>query len=136
MWRIFKTKPRSFDIHAVPPLDVSKGSASVDIGFLPSPAHDDAFVALFEKVLRDTSGFLNGWTLSSISAKYPLVDVSPTLKPPLSFESLLATAQEAGRTLYLSRNDDVQLTFERDGQTVKLLVVFDNPYFQLQGRPK
>lgn len=136
MWNIFKRTPRTFDLRAVPTMDISRGSASVDIGFLASPDHDEAFVALFEKTLRDTSGFLNGWLFTHLSAKKALLDAPPELMPPVPFESLLASAQSAGRALYNSHNEDVLLTFERKGQTVKLLVCFDNPYFQLQGRPK
>lgn len=137
MWSLFRFRRyHPFDISEVPTLDLSQGSAGVDIGFLGGDEHAAAFASIFAKVIHDSCGSFVGFTLSGLQARRSLVTPPPSLCPPVPFTVLEERALEAASALYLSGNEEVRLDFTNGQSSQSLFVTFDNPHFVLQGRGK
>jgi hypothetical protein len=116
----------------LPNLNIGNGSVVVDIGSLGGDAHQDAFAAIFKKLVEDNPQ-LHQLDVIGIQAKRPvaLYDV-PGLVFPFSFRELTSRAELFATTIYESGNEGLSIQLSGDGQITLLWVKFDNPEFWLE----
>ena len=127
----FGKKPkRTFDLSALPLLDLRAGPVPVEIHYLANEAHTNAFVSIFEKLFVDNETVFNGFSLTEVSAKHS-IHFPEVFKFPLPFSELAAKSKELALALYMSENNEVVLHFKRAQELRKLFVAFDDPYFSL-----
>ncbi len=130
MW--FRRKPTCpFNVAELPRLDLSAGRVNVPIHHLANEAHTDAFIAIFERLIRDNEELLRGFSITAVEAKRPLASPPPSLTPPADIDHLVADPRSAARALYFSANDEVVLTLVRSEELKSLLIRFDDPHFWL-----
>lgn len=123
----------SFDVTALPRLDLSEGPVYVDIGSLEGQRHRAAFAAIFSKVLKDSAGTLRDFKISRIRSKKPLdaqvvnglIGADVVSHDTISLETL-------GNALYDNGSREVVLELERAGIRMDLSVRCDNPEFRLE----
>jgi len=125
-----KKSKRTFDLSALPLLDLRPGPVPVEIHYLANEAHTNAFVSIFEKLFVDNATVFDGFSMIAVSAKHP-IHIPEVFKLPLPFSELSAKSKELALALYMSENDEVVLHFKRGQELRKLFVAFDDPYFSL-----
>ena len=116
----------SFEIAGVPTLDLGRGPASVDIGFLGGQEHRDAFVDIFAKLLRDNAPLFHDCRLESVESKRAI-----RLGPPLPIQGrdLLESSAPFARAIYDSGNEVLVLLFVNGNGALRVGVRFHNPEF-------
>lgn len=116
----------SFEITGVPTLDIGRGPASVDIGFLGGQEHRDAFVDIFAKMLRDNAPLFQNCRLESVVSKRA-VRLGPPL--PIAASDLIASSAPFARAIYDSGNEVLVLLFMNGNGALRVGVRFHNPKF-------
>jgi hypothetical protein len=116
----------SFEITGVPTLDLGRGPASVDIGFLGGQEHRDAFVDIFAKMLRDNAPLFQDSRLESVESKRA-VRMGPPL--PIKGRDLISSPAPFARAIYDSGNEVMVLLFMNGNGALRVGVRFHNPEF-------
>jgi hypothetical protein len=116
----------SFDIAGVPTLDLARGRATVDIGYLGGQEHRDAFVDLFAKMLRDSATLFGDCRLERVESKRA-VRQGPAL--PIQGRDLISESAPFARAIYDSGNEMLVLLFVNGSGQLRVGVRFHNPEF-------